>query len=200
MCIGIRTCKHSLNNVIQSVVAKKCASLHKGEAMNVMTVKQLADEQGVTYESIRRLLARHMAELEGHIHEKNRVRYLDEYAVDFLKSRRRESPIVVKMDDRGEEIENLTSEVAALRDKLAAAQAEIMALQKARIADGEKILALTEETKQAIEDRAARKYAEDQAEILQQQHEEDLARIDAMQDELSSYVKSWFGFYRKRTD
>ena len=54
--------------------------LHKGVcAMEVMTTRQFAESQQVTYEAIRKQLIRYREELEGHIIQKGRTKYLDEY-------------------------------------------------------------------------------------------------------------------------
>ena len=180
--------------------------------MEFMTVKQLADDQGVTYEAIRRLVSRHSDELKDHIHQKDQTRYLDEWAVDFLKKKRRESPIVVTVQDQGSEIETLQAQVEDLRARLAKAQEELTNIQSARIADQAKIISLQDEVKLQLQakiefdsviesrDRAeeARQAAEEKAETLQAQHETDQQQIEELQKEVSSFERSLFGFYRKK--
>ena len=58
--------------------------------MKVMTIKEFAEDQKVSYEAIRKQLVRYQKELKDHISVTGRTQYLDEWAVDFLKKRRRE--------------------------------------------------------------------------------------------------------------
>ena len=67
--------------------------------MDLMTLKQFADEQGISYEAVRRAVKRHADKLTGHVIENDGVRYLHEEAVRILKERRRESPIIVQTMD-----------------------------------------------------------------------------------------------------
>ena len=186
--------------------------------MNVMTVKQLADDQGVTYEAMRRLLARHSAELEGHIHVKDRTRFLDEFAVEFLKKRRRESPIVTIVEDQGARIEELQAQIESLRARLMAAQEELSKAQAARIEALEDVVALQNEVKLSLQARldydqvtaekeaaeqqlqeqtALRQKAELEAVEAKQLQEADQKQIEELQAEIGRFKPSIFGFYRK---
>ena len=64
--------------------------------MELVTIKQFADSQGISYEAVRKQLHKYSEELSGHVIRKGRTQYLDEKAVEFLKERRRESPIVLQ--------------------------------------------------------------------------------------------------------
>ncbi len=70
--------------------------------MDVMTLKQYAEMKGITYEAVRKQIVRYQKELEGHVLKKGRTQYLDEVAVEFLSDRRRQSPVVVAMEDRSD--------------------------------------------------------------------------------------------------
>ena len=78
--------------------------------MELVTIKQFADSQGISYEAVRKQVVRYSEELSGHVVRKNRTQYLDEVAVKFLQERRRESPIILQNMDQGEEISRLMTE------------------------------------------------------------------------------------------
>ena len=187
--------------------------------MDLMTLKQFADEQGISYEAVRRAVKRHEDKLTGHVIENDGVRYLDEEAVRILKERRRESPIIVQTMDQGEEIRELRAQIESLRAQLMQAQNEllsskdrIIALQyelKAGIEDKTKYqLLLTDHEEQRKKLREAEATIEEkQADLdsekemrqyLQRQNEEQGKQIEELRKEADSYEKSWFGFYRKR--
>lgn len=179
--------------------------------MELVTIKQFADSQGITYEAVRRQVARYSEELSDHIIRQNRTQYLDEKAVEFLKERRRESPIVLQTIDQGEEIGRLQDQVESLKAQLVTAQNKLLEAQ-------ERVISLQDEAQKALEDRA--RYTalledhEDQKRKLQETSDQ-LRRVEADRDdavqraqdlqterdeavrESKSYIKSWFGFYRK---
>jgi predicted nucleic acid-binding Zn-ribbon protein len=177
-----------------------------------MTLKQFAEDQGISYEAVRRAVKRHGDKLNGHIIENDGVRYLDEEAVKILRERRRESPIVVQTMDQGEEIRELTAQIESLRAQLMQAQNELLSSK-------DRIIALQDELKAGIEDRAKyqllltdneeqkRKLRDAEADLdqeremrqyLQRKNEEQGKQIEELRKEADSYQKSFFGFYRKR--
>jgi chromosome segregation ATPase len=179
--------------------------------MELVTIKQFADSQGITYEAVRRQVARYSEELSDHIIRHNRTQYLDEKAVEFLKERRWESPIILQTIDQGEEIGRLQDQVESLKAQLVTAQNKLLEAQ-------ERVISLQDEAQKALEDRA--RYTalledhEDQKRKLQETSDQ-LRRVEADRDdavqraqdlqterdeavrESKSYYKSWFGFYRK---
>ena len=187
--------------------------------MDLMTLRQFADEQGISYEAVRRAVKRHGDKLTGHIIENDGIRYLDEEAVKILKEKRRESPIIVQTIDQGEEIQELRAQIESLRSQLMQAQNELLS-------DKDRIIALQDELKAGIEDKAKyqflladneeqkKKLREAEAAIeakqadldnekemrkyLQRQNEEQGQQIEELRREADSYEKSWFGFYRKK--
>lgn len=179
--------------------------------MELVTIKQFADSQGISYEAVRKQLHKYSEELSGHVIRKDRTRYLDEKAVEFLQERRRESPIVLQTIDQGEEIGRLQDQVESLKAQLVTAQNKLLEAQ-------ERVISLQDEAQKALEDRA--RYTalledhEDQKRKLQETSDQ-LRRVEADRDdavqraqdlqterdeavrEAKSYYKSWFGFYRK---
>lgn len=179
--------------------------------MELVTIKQFADSQGISYEAVRRQVVRYSEELSGHVIRQNRIQYLDEKAVEFLKERRRESPIILQTIDQGEEIGRLQAQVESLKAQLVTAQNKLLEAQ-------ERVISLQDEAQKALEDRA--RYTalledhEAQKKKLQETSDQ-LRRVEADRDdavqraqdlqaerdeavrESKSYYKSWFGFYRK---
>lgn len=115
--------------------------------MKVLTLKQYAEEQKITYEAVRKQVVRYSEELSGHVIRKNRTQYLDEFAVNFLSERRRESPVVLVTQDQGERIEELTNQLEHLKSKLMEVQTELLKAQ-------DRIISLQDEAKSMIEAKA----------------------------------------------
>ena len=100
--------------------------------LNLLTIKEYAQKKNVSYEAVRKQIQKYKdGELKDHIIRKNKTQYLDEYAVDFLDNRRRESPIMAIQMDKDEEIERLTNENKALLVQIAQIQNELIQIQKA---------------------------------------------------------------------
>ena len=179
--------------------------------MELVTIKQFADSQGISYEAVRKQLHKYSEELSGHVIRKGRTQYLDEKAVEFLKERRRESPIVLQTIDQNEEISRLQEQLESLRTQLMSAQNKLLESQ-------ERIISLQEEAQKALEDRARYTALLEDNEAKEkklQETEEQLRRVEADRNnvvqqvqnlqaerdeavrESKSYYKSWFGFYRK---
>lgn len=180
--------------------------------MDVRSIKQFAEEQNVSYEAIRKQIVKYSDELKDHIVRKNRTQYLDEWAVNFLKEKRKESPIVLMNMDQNEQIEELKAQVDLLKSKLLVAQDQIISLQdetKKAIESQVRYTALLEDNK-AKEEKL--KEAESQiseirkeADDLRKKSEEDQKTIedlqkqrDEAQTEAQSFTRSIFGFYRKK--
>lgn len=184
-----------------------------------MTLKQYADDQGISYEAVRKQVIRYAEELSDHIITQDRKKYLDQYAVKFLTERRRESPIILMNMDQNEENQRLKEEIESLRVKLMTAQNELLK-------EKDRIISLQDEAKKTLEDRARytalleESKAKDEklkemtghiqkiqteADGLRRQSEEDQKKIedlsrerDEAQKEAQSFTRSIFGFYRKR--
>ena len=179
--------------------------------MELVTIKQFADSQGISYEAVRKQLHKYSEELSGHVIRKDRTRYLDEVAVKFLQERRRESPIILQNMDQGEEISRLQAQLESMRAQLVSAQNKLLESQ-------ERIISLQEDVQKAIEDRvkytalledkeaSEKKLLEtedllrgveaERDEALQKARELQTERDEAVK-ESKSYYRSWFGFYRK---
>lgn len=65
----------------------------------MITFKEYAERNNITYEAVRQQVARYSEELEGHIIRKGRVQFLDEEAVLFLNEHRSPLPAVIYRED-----------------------------------------------------------------------------------------------------
>ena len=83
-----------------------------------LTLKQYAEEAGVTYEAVRQQVVRYKVDLGDHVIYQGRTRLLDDYAQSFLKAKRTSNPIVVVQQDRDSELEQLRNENKALLLKI----------------------------------------------------------------------------------
>ena len=193
--------------------------------MDLVTIKQYAEDQGISYEAVRKQVVRYSDELSGHIIKRDRRQFLDQWAVDFLTEKRRQSPVVLVNMDQSEENERLREEIDSLRVKLMTAQNELLSekdrgiqLQdeaKKMIEDQSRYTALLEDNKtkeeklREAENREADlsrqiETIQTEAEDLRRQAEENQKTIedlqkerDEAQAEAKSFTKSIFGFYRK---
>lgn len=187
--------------------------------MEYMTIRQLAEEQHVTYEAIRRQLSIYRKELEGHIIKKKQMKLLDEYAVNFLRERRRQSPVVVYNQERENTIDALKDELIRTKDLVTVLQKQLddlkdqkrnmietetryqMALEQ--IAQKDRII---EQVEQSAEDAKAEAHAAQQAltvereKLYQANASLQIAQADMerLEKEAASYHKTFFGFYRKK--
>lgn len=121
--------------------------MKEGDPVELVTLKQYAEEHKISYEAVRKQVIRYAEELSDHIIKKDRTQYLDPWAVEFLTNRRRESPIVLMNMDQSEENERLKEEVESLRVKLMTAQNELLK-------EKDRIIELQDEAKKTLEDRA----------------------------------------------
>ena len=194
--------------------------------MEFITLKEFADSKGVTYEAIRKQVTKYEEELRGHIVKRGRLQYLDEYAQDFLSERRRLSPVVVKVEDSREAVEELEKTVESLRAQLLKAQNELLDVQKQVIrlqaeqttmleakVRYEALLEDNESLRQKAEEADARRLdserqleeSRQEADALRKEVSDQSQEIetirqerDEAKQEASSFTRSWFGFYRKK--
>lgn len=114
--------------------------------MNVISLKDYAKNNNVSYEAVRQQVVRYKNELSGHVIKDGRQQFLDEEAVAFLDNKRQKNPVVIFQQDKDDRIENLENEnkrlllkITDLQDKLFVVQEEKMALKEERLALADKI-------------------------------------------------------------
>lgn len=140
------------------------------------------------------MLNRYHSELAGHIQMIGRMQQLDEFAVNFISAKRKEHPVVIRNDKAADEFEQLKKDKEALLIKLAQVQDQVIQLQNEQMAlatEKTRAVTLLEEHTKTVQG-------------LQVQLDKAQADTDALRSQLAdaeadarSYVKTWFGFYRK---
>lgn len=122
----------------------------------MITIKDFAKQVGVSYESVRKQVVRYADELDGHIVKVRRTQYLDDDAVEFLRERRRESPIIIKETAKDTELEDLRAENKQLLIKIAELQERLIAeQQQVKLLQEDKINLLARQTPQEAPGRAS---------------------------------------------
>lgn len=102
----------------------------------MISIKDYAQENGVTYEAVRQQVVRYKDELAGHIRKQGRTQYLDDVAVAILNDHRAQNPVVVYNKDAGEQLRNLQAQVDELvqNEKVLLAKIAAQADQIAQLA------------------------------------------------------------------
>lgn len=95
----------------------------------MITIKEYARNQNVSYEAIRKQLKRYASELDGHIIRQGRQQLLDDHAIDFLNTKRQENPIIVVNQENSEYIKELENKVSALQALLVQRNEDLQKVQ-----------------------------------------------------------------------
>lgn len=79
--------------------------------MNVISLKDYAKQNNVSYEAVRKQVVRYADELGAHIIRDGRQQFLDEEAIAFLDAKRQKNPVAIIQMDKDERIEALQNEL-----------------------------------------------------------------------------------------
>ena len=79
--------------------------------MNVITLRDYAKTNNISYEAVRQQVVRYKDELGDHIIRDGRQQFLDEEAVAFLDAKRQKNPVAIIQQDKDERIESLKREL-----------------------------------------------------------------------------------------
>ena len=155
-----------------------------------MTIKDLAKELNCSYEAVRKQVKRYgNKDLKDHIFTQHKTQYLDDFACDFIRSRRMDSPVVVSRIEHDEAVEILKQKYMDLlerHDKLKDEHQLLIEQKNDQIALLE---ADNEEAKGKI--AQAEKTAQEAQEGLvqaQEAYEKDLRQKNERIDELEKYA------------
>lgn len=172
--------------------------------MEMLTIREFAKEQHVSYEAIRKQISVYHEELKGHIVKKGRVQYLDEYAIEFLRTKRKENPVIVEVQDNREEMERLQAEneklstqILILQQQLIEAEKEKNSMIEYRIRNEYLLEAHNKDLEELKEIRGQLKETDQELIEVKGKVIEAEIKLQSAEKELNSYQKSWFGFYRK---
>lgn len=145
------------------------------------TIKELAKELDCSYEAVRQHVKRYQTQLSEHISYIGKSQYLDEWACNFIKSKRVESPITIRTVERHERISELENENKILLQKLAIVQDEL-------IKEKDKVQTLLDEKREEIkllEVQNADLSAEKENLVLEVQEEKETSQ--RLSDELTAF-------------
>lgn len=183
-----------------------------GDDMGLVTIRQFAESQKVSYEAVRKQIVRYEMELSGHIIKDGNTQYLDDKAVEFLKEKRLKQPVILLNADQEEEIRSLKEKLSAALEKITTFQEELLK-EKDRVItlqeDAIKYAGLLEDNRKKEEElRTVREEIgslHKEQELIQKEQEELRKENESLRNEkeaaeaeAKSYSKSIFGFYRKK--
>ena len=173
----------------------------------MLSIAEYVESRGVSQTAVRRQLKRYSEELDGHIHQGNRRKMLDDFAVDFLDSHRMTKEIIVErtdyqakieIDDLKAEIEHKKDEISKLKDEVIFLQKQYMELKEQQT----ELLGYKAKNEILLEDAATResrvKELETENRDLQDDNSSKESQIQELEKEIGSFKKSWFGFYRRK--
>lgn len=163
----------------------------------MISIRDYATKHNVTYEAVRKQIQRYEKELDGHIIKENNLRYLDEFAEEYITEKRRKSIITITNEVRNEELEELRKQVESMKLLLMEHQDKIIKLQDERIGLIEKSAKadlLIETNKEKEKELEELKQAKSETDL---ELKEVKKRLEESEKQANSYHRSWFGFYRK---
>lgn len=88
----------------------------------MITLKEFANIENISYEAVRQQVNRYKKDLAQHLVKEGRTTYLDDWAVEYLKSKRSKQPVIVQQRDQSAELEQLRNENKQLLVELARVQ------------------------------------------------------------------------------
>lgn len=157
----------------------------------MVSIKDLAAQNNVTYEAVRQQVQRYTSELEGHIFVQGRTKYLDDYAVEFLNSKRDANPVVVYDVNKDSEIERLENENALLRMKLLEKQEKIEKLQDKLLEAAETPVLLLTAQNDLLATQAELSEAQEKIKVLSDELDEYKAKEENPAPEQEKEKRSW---------
>lgn len=129
--------------------------------MALVSLKDYAKVNGITYEAVRQQVVRYTEELGEHIIKDGRQQFLDDIAVEFLNGKRQKNPVTIIQMEKDEKIEILEENIKKLLTEKSALEAEYRDVLKWKaekaieIASLEYNKALLEDKNQELEEKEA---------------------------------------------
>ena len=141
----------------------------------MITIRDYAKENNVSYEAIRKQIKRYEDELNGHIIKQNRTQFLDDIAVAILDQHRRENPVIIVNQDTDSRLKQLEDENKNLLIKVA---------QQA-----DKISQLNEDLKNKIEQMTSLMLENKEKTFLLEQKKDQAEEINQLKEQLDQEKK-----------
>lgn len=151
----------------------------------LISIKDYAQQNHITYEAVRKQVTRYREELGDHIVKDGRQQFLDEYAVAFLDERRQKNPIIIYQQSKDEQIEEMENTIKRLLAESTELNQKIAALyeEKAKTAQ---LLAEANANKLALEASIVEKaQLQEQLDQVRREKEEAAEQIDLVQQQVS---------------
>lgn len=146
--------------------------------MQVISLKDYAEQKNVSYEAVRQQVVRYKDELAGHVIRDGRQQFLDEDAVVFLDAKRTRNPVTIIQMDKDERIEELEAQVKALLTKTADQADRISALAEWK-AENAMLIAGAEQSRLALQ------AAQEEKDTLQRDYNQAVETLEQMRKEAS---------------
>ena len=159
--------------------------------MGCMTLREYANNNGISYEAVRKLVIRHKKALGEHLTRENGTQYLDDVAQEILDSHRARTPLVVMEKRLDSEYRELTERIMQKDNQIQALQNELLKLQNEtiKLTEYKTRLELLEESKNELKD---------QNNQLKNENKSLSDELENTKTELNAFIPSILGFYRKR--
>ena len=155
----------------------------------MVSIRDYAKMNNVSYEAIRQQVKRYEDELNGHIIKQNRTQFLDDVAVDILDQHRKENPVVIINKDTDSRLKQLEDENKNLLIKVAQQADKISQLNedlKNKIEQMTSLLLENNEKTFLLEQK------KDYAEQLDREKKEQLNEIEKLKNELEKEKNKGF--------
>ena len=149
----------------------------------MVTLKEYAKNKGISYEAVRKQVARYKETLDDRIVVSGKTQYLDEDAVKFLDGRRAVNAVHIIEHDKDEQIEELQRQNENMRLK-------IMELQDQLIKSKDQLLERDQQLLE-IKDQLHLLTVKTDSEEKEKQSEEQLLVEDELQEN-----KKWWEFWK----
>lgn len=117
----------SAENTIYTMLYNLCTTIQQEVVFTMMiSIKDYASSKGVSYEAVRKQIGRYSADLAGHISKTGKTQMLDEYAVQFLDSKRNNNAVAQYNIQRNSELEEAQATIEELTAQLEVAKKKVL--------------------------------------------------------------------------
>lgn len=168
------------------------------------TIREYAEQEGITYEAARQRIARAGAEITPHIVTRGKTKYLTDEAQELLNNYAYKVPLVRVADDRQALIDKLRADAEARTAKIIELQDRLLAVAekaaKLEAVEREKLLLekLADDIRKDNEAYLEQIRVKDtKIQTLEAEKAAGREELKEARGELESYHKTIFGLYRK---
>lgn len=148
--------------------------------MKVISLKDYAVQNNISYEAVRQQVVRYKNDLAGHVIRDGRQQLLDEEAVAFLDAKRQKNPVAIIQMDKDEQIEALEEQVNQLLVKTAAQADRISELAEWK-ADNAILIAGAEQSRLALQ------AAQEENDVLRRDYAQTVEALDQARAEATQH-------------